>query len=54
MTATLETSETLARESEQATKPTVLMCRPEHFTEFIPTNGITEAAAGLPAAGLMP
>ena len=32
MTATLETSETLARESAKATKPTVLMCRPEHFT----------------------
>lgn len=32
MTATLETSETLANESAQATKPTVLMCRPEHFT----------------------
>ncbi len=32
MTATLETSETLAHESAQATKPTVLMCRPEHFT----------------------
>jgi N-dimethylarginine dimethylaminohydrolase len=32
MTATLETSETPAHESAQATKPTVLMCRPEHFT----------------------
>lgn len=32
MTATLETSETPANESAQATKPTVLMCRPEHFT----------------------
>jgi N-dimethylarginine dimethylaminohydrolase len=32
MTATLETSETPAPESGQATKPTVLMCRPEHFT----------------------
>ncbi len=32
MTATLETSETPARESVQTTKPTVLMCRPEHFT----------------------
>ena len=32
MTATLETSENPAHESAQATKPTVLMCRPEHFT----------------------
>jgi len=32
MTATLETSETPARESERAPKPTVLMCRPDHFT----------------------
>lgn len=32
MTATLETSENPANESAQATKPTVLMCRPEHFT----------------------
>jgi N-dimethylarginine dimethylaminohydrolase len=32
MTATLETSETPARESAGAFKPTVLMCRPEHFT----------------------
>ena len=32
MTATLETSENPAHESAQGTKPTVLMCRPEHFT----------------------
>jgi N-dimethylarginine dimethylaminohydrolase len=32
MTATIETSKTSARDSAQATKPTVLMCRPEHFT----------------------
>ena len=32
MTATIETSKTSARDFAQATKPTVLMCRPEHFT----------------------
>ncbi len=32
MTATLETSPSPSAPSVQATKPTVLMCRPEHFT----------------------
>ena len=32
MTATLETTSSPSAPSVQATKPTVLMCRPEHFT----------------------
>ena len=32
MTATLETTPSPSAPSVQATKPTVLMCRPEHFT----------------------
>lgn len=32
MTATLETTPSASAPSVQATKPTVLMCRPEHFT----------------------